>query len=42
VFAAFNSWRGSKDIRIWPYNQHNGGETYQTLEKIKFMTARWR
>jgi cephalosporin-C deacetylase len=42
VFAAFNHWRGSKEIRVWPYNQHNGGETYQTLEKIKFMTARWR
>jgi cephalosporin-C deacetylase len=42
VFAAFNRWGGAKDIRVWPYNQHNGGETYQTLEKIKFMTARWR
>jgi cephalosporin-C deacetylase len=42
VFAAFNSWRGPKDIRIWPYNQHNGGETYQTIEKIKFMAERWR
>jgi cephalosporin-C deacetylase len=42
VFAAFNGWRGPKEIRVWPYNQHNGGETYQTLEKIKFMTARWR
>ncbi|HEY3109745.1 MAG TPA: acetylxylan esterase [Chloroflexota bacterium] len=42
VFAAFNRWRGPKEIRVWPYNQHNGGETYQTLEKIQFMIARWR
>jgi cephalosporin-C deacetylase len=42
VFAAFNRWRGPKEIRVWPYNQHNGGETYQTLEKIEFMLARWR
>jgi cephalosporin-C deacetylase len=42
VFAAFNHWRGAKEIRVWPYNQHNGGETYQTLEKIRFLTSRWR
>jgi cephalosporin-C deacetylase len=42
VFAAFNRWRGAKEIRVWPYNQHNGGDTFQTLEKIRFMTARWR
>ena len=36
VFAAYNHWRGPKEIRVWRYNHHEGGETYQTLEKIKF------
>jgi cephalosporin-C deacetylase len=41
VFAAFNHWAGDKDIAVWPYNQHNGGETFQVREKIRFLNARW-
>jgi cephalosporin-C deacetylase len=41
VFAAYNYWAGAKDIKIWPYNQHNGGETFQTREKIRFLKSRW-
>jgi cephalosporin-C deacetylase len=38
VFAAYNHWSAdSKQIRVWPYNQHNGGETFQTREKISFL-----
>jgi cephalosporin-C deacetylase len=37
VFAAFNHWAGPKDITVWPFNQHNGGETFQTREKIRFV-----
>lgn len=37
VFAAYNYWAGPKDIRVWPYNVHNGGETFQTVEKIRFL-----
>jgi cephalosporin-C deacetylase len=40
VFAAFNHWSGPKHIKVWPYNQHNGGETFQTREKIRFLKAR--
>ena len=37
VFAAFNNWGGDdKQISIWPYNQHNGGDTFQTSNKIRF------
>jgi cephalosporin-C deacetylase len=37
VFAAFNNWGSDvKQISIWPYNQHNGGDTFQTSNKIRF------
>ncbi len=36
VFAAYNYWPGPKEISIWPHNQHNGGETFQTQEKLRF------
>lgn len=41
VFAAYNHYAGEKDIRIWRYNHHEGGESYQTLEKLRFLRARW-
>ncbi len=37
VFAAYNRWSGEKDIRVYPYNGHEGGGSYQTVEKIKFL-----
>lgn len=38
VFAAYNHYAGlSKDIRVYEYNQHEGGETYQNLEKLRFI-----
>jgi len=39
VFAAYNHYAGPKQIRIWPYNHHEGGETFQILEKIKFLAG---
>ncbi len=39
VFAAFNHWAGEKDIRIYAYNGHEGGQSYQTAEQIKFMKS---
>jgi cephalosporin-C deacetylase len=42
VFAAFNHWAGGKEITVYPYNQHNGGDTFQTREKIRFLSSRWR
>jgi cephalosporin-C deacetylase len=37
VFAAYNHWTGEKDIKVYPYNGHEGGGEYQTLEKIGFL-----
>jgi cephalosporin-C deacetylase len=41
VYAAFNHYAGSKAIRVWEYNYHEGGETYQNVEKIRFLAAHW-
>jgi cephalosporin-C deacetylase len=41
VFAAFNHYSGEKEIRIWPYNHHEGGENFQTMEKVKFLGRLW-
>ncbi len=40
VFAAYNHYAGVKDIRVWPYNQHEGGQGAQTLEKITWLRQR--
>ena len=37
VFAAYNHYAAGKDIRIWSYNNHEGGESYQTFEKLIFL-----
>jgi cephalosporin-C deacetylase len=41
VFAAYNHYVGPKDIRIWRYNRHEGGQTYQVQEKIRFLRDLW-
>lgn len=37
VFAAYNHYTAAKDIRVWSYNEHEGGESFQTVEKLKFL-----
>lgn len=37
VFAAYNHYQGPKEIKVWPYNGHEGGEVFQSMEKIKFL-----
>jgi cephalosporin-C deacetylase len=37
VYAAYNYWAGEKDIKVYPYNGHEGGESHQALEKIRFL-----
>jgi cephalosporin-C deacetylase len=41
VYAAYNHYQGAKDIRIYPYNYHEGGGTFQTLEKMRFLANLW-
>jgi cephalosporin-C deacetylase len=41
VFAAHNHYAGPKEIRVWPYNHHDGGGALHRVEKVKFLQARW-
>ncbi len=41
VFAAYNHYAGQKQIKIWEYNKHEGGESYQSFEKVKLLTGLW-
>src|SRR5688572_14529512 len=42
VYAAFNYWAGEKEMKVYPYNEHEGGQSYQTVEKIKFLKNIWK
>ena len=37
VFAAFNHYAGGKDIRVYPYNDHEGGESFQRLAQVRWL-----
>ena len=39
VFAAYNHYAGEKDIRVYPYNGHEGGEGVQTAAKLAYVEA---
>jgi len=41
VFAAYNYYKGPKQIRVYEYNQHDGAEDYHVQEKLKFLHALW-
>jgi len=40
VFAAYNHYAGPKELRIWQFNNHEGGQGYQDVEKFKFAHER--
>ena len=37
VFGAYNHYTGKKQITVWPFNKHEGGQTFQNVEKLKFL-----
>ncbi|PMQ02169.1 MAG: acetylxylan esterase [Dictyoglomus sp. NZ13-RE01] len=37
VFAAYNYFPGEKEIRVYPFNGHEGGGPFQAIEKLKFV-----
>ena len=41
VYAAYNHYAGDKEIQVWPFNRHEGGEGYQTQLKLAFLRAQW-
>lgn len=40
VYAAYNHWAAEKDIRIWSYNGHEGGQNFQKAEQIAYLRER--
>lgn len=41
VFAAYNHFAGSKEIRVYEFNDHEGGGGFQKVEKVRFLTSEW-
>lgn len=41
VYAAYNYWPAEKDIKVYSYNGHEGGQTFQDVEKLKFLKNLW-
>lgn len=37
VYAAYNHYAGAKRISVWPYNGHEGGQTYQQAAHLRFL-----
>jgi cephalosporin-C deacetylase len=42
VYAAYNHYAGKKDIRVWEFNNHEGGQSFQSLEKVRFLQKLWK
>jgi cephalosporin-C deacetylase len=40
VFAAFNHYGGPKEIRVYPFNDHDGGEGFHDKVKMDFLRER--
>jgi cephalosporin-C deacetylase len=41
VYAAYNHYAGAKEMRVWPFNRHEGGESDQNAAKLEFLRALW-
>ena len=41
VYAAYNHYKGPKQMRVYEFNEHDGGGPYQELEKLKFLAELW-
>ncbi len=42
VFAAYNHYAGSKDIKVYDFNNHEGGGAFQLIEKVQFLQKLWK
>ncbi len=42
VYAAFNRYGGPKEIREYPFNDHEGGEGFHQVAKIRWLAERLR
>jgi cephalosporin-C deacetylase len=38
VYAAYNHYAGFKQMRVYEFNNHEGGGTYQSEAKLAFLS----
>jgi len=41
VFSAYNYWQGKKEIKVYPYNEHDGGGIHHLYYKINLLRSLW-
>lgn len=41
VYAAYNHYGGPKQIQVWKYNSHEGGQLHQNGAQLKFLQELW-
>jgi cephalosporin-C deacetylase len=41
VYAAYNHYSGPKQIKVYEYNNHEGGGIFHAVEKIRFLDSFW-
>ena len=37
VYAAYNAYAGPKELRVYPYNDHEGGQAFHEVEQLAFL-----
>ncbi len=37
VYAAYNAYQGRREIRVYPYNKHEGGQSMQQVEQLTWL-----
>lgn len=42
VFAAYNQITAEKDIRVYNFNEHEGGQIHHQQAKLQFLNSLWR
>jgi cephalosporin-C deacetylase len=42
VFAAYNYYAGHKQMKVYEFNHHEGGQGFQDGERLKFFKALWK
>jgi cephalosporin-C deacetylase len=39
VYAAYHQYAGDREMRVYPYNDHEGGQSYQAAARIAFLAG---
>jgi cephalosporin-C deacetylase len=39
VFAAYHAYAGAKELSVYPYNDHEGGEAYHQVEQLTWLAG---